>query len=125
MAVGLAAVACSAAPHGSEQTELSAAGLTAGGEWPEALADGTANVGVGRPLADLAYGASQLREMLDQYLGSLGTLGVDVSELKSVRSYQLPHSMGAPRWAWDRLALVGDAGSMVNPLRPCVLFRAR
>jgi flavin-dependent dehydrogenase len=71
---------------------------------------------VGLPIDRLAGGAKELRRLLGEYTGSLGRFGVTVGDPSSVRAHQLPHSGGSPRLAYDRLALVGDAAAIINPL---------
>jgi geranylgeranyl reductase family protein len=76
----------------------------------------TANVGVGLPLDLLTTRKVDLRRMLDGYVTALDRRGVRVRDLRSPLGHQLPHAAALPRLAHDRLVLVGDAGSMINPL---------
>jgi menaquinone-9 beta-reductase len=84
--------------------------------WVFPAGDGLLNIGVGGPLDVLQHRASDLRELLDTYAGSMRTRVGDFGELTERRACHLPHVAGMPPLAHPRAVLIGDAASMINPV---------
>lgn len=78
--------------------------------------DRTANVGLGVLVRDHKRKGIDLGDMLAEFCDMLRARGVDVSEPRAVRTYLLPFATRLPRLAHERAVLIGDAGSMINPL---------
>lgn len=93
--------------------------LHAGYGWMFPLSDGTANVGVGMTVEAFKRGGSarSLEEMLDMWvLSGLRMRGISVGEHSGRSVYRLPHGGRIPTLSSGQTALIGDAGSMINPL---------
>ena len=84
--------------------------------WIFPVGDGTVNIGVGLPIAQLRARGVDLRALLAQFADRLRERGVDLGELGPKRAHQLPGAVGMPRLAFERAALIGDAASMINPV---------
>lgn len=76
--------------------------------WAFPVGDGTANVGYGQLLTGTpptrAHLAARLVELLPDVAGA------------QLRGHRLPLSTGRPDYGFDRVLLVGDAASLINPL---------
>ena len=57
-----------------------------------------------------------INQMLDQFVDTLESKGVIVENIRMEKSYMLPFASSRPKLAHDKVALVGDAGSMINPM---------
>lgn len=77
---------------------------------------GTVNIGVGVMLPQLRRRSIDLRRVLDGFADSCRRRGMDLGHLYSRRSHHLPLARPVPRLAHERAVLIGDAGSMINPL---------
>lgn len=84
--------------------------------WVFPTAPDRANVGVGIPLARLKKRRLALGALLESYVAGLARRGVKVGDLDRRLSHLLPHSAGMPALVHERAVLIGDAGSMINPL---------
>jgi geranylgeranyl reductase family protein len=84
--------------------------------WVFPAGNGTINIGVGLPFAQLRERGVDLRRLLADFAERLRERGVEIGELGEERSHQLPGVMGMPRLAFGRAALIGDAASMINPV---------
>ena len=62
--------------------------------------------------------------MLDSFIRTLESKGVIVDNLRMEKSYMLPFASSRPKLAHDKVALVGDAGSMINPMSGEGIFTA-
>ncbi|HTJ66750.1 MAG TPA: geranylgeranyl reductase family protein [Actinospica sp.] len=84
--------------------------------WVFPVGDGTINVGVGLPFAQLRERGVEPKKLLAEFVERLRERGVEISELRDERGHQLPGVMGMPKLAYDRATLIGDAASMINPV---------
>ena len=84
--------------------------------WCFPFANGTANVGVGMVISDFKKFKPDLKELLDTYLETLGRRGILVTNPMMYNTHILPHGGRLPPLIKNRVALVGDAASMINPL---------
>jgi geranylgeranyl reductase family protein len=75
----------------------------------------TANIGVGIPIDVMQAKHLNPRTLLEQYLGSLQDRGISATFNVPQLGHQLPHASHMPQLAHERAALIGDAGSMINP----------
>lgn len=76
----------------------------------------TANIGLGVLVRDHKRSDIDLQDMLAEFCDMLRGRGVPVGEPRGVRTYLLPFATRLPRLAHERAVLIGDAGSMINPL---------
>jgi flavin-dependent dehydrogenase len=74
------------------------------------------NIGVGIPISKLRSDDRGLRNLFDDYVKTLIDRGFIVEDIRDFRSHQLPHAAGMSRFTDSRVALVGDAACMINPL---------
>ena len=74
------------------------------------------NIGIGMPLNLFKKDKMDINEMLDSFIRTLESKGVIVDNLRMEKSYMLPFASSRPKLAHDKVALVGDAGSMINPM---------
>tara|TARA_Y100000389_G_scaffold150202_1_gene149714 strand:+ start:167 stop:1438 length:1272 start_codon:yes stop_codon:yes gene_type:complete len=74
------------------------------------------NIGIGMPLSLFKKENKNINDMLDDFIKTLEGRGVIVENLRMEKSYMLPFASSRPKLAHDRVALVGDAGSMINPM---------
>jgi flavin-dependent dehydrogenase len=74
------------------------------------------NVGLGLVVRDSQKRRFRLRENLDEFVKLLDKRHLTITDLRDARTYLLPHGAQLPRLAHGRVILVGDAGSMINPL---------
>lgn len=91
-------------------------GIRPGYGWCFPFRDGTANVGVGMGISDYRKLRPDLKELLQHYLEVLADRHLPVTGVDNFSTYTLPHGGRLPRMTGDRVALVGDAASMINPL---------
>ncbi|WP_329109867.1 geranylgeranyl reductase family protein [Micromonospora sp. NBC_01699] len=77
---------------------------------------GTVNVGVGIMVSELRRRSLDLRRVLDRFADSCRQRGIELGDLYAHRAHHLPLARPIPRLAHERAALIGDAGSMINPL---------
>ena len=89
--------------------------LRPGYGWCFPLADGTANVGCGMIVKDYQRIRPDLKELLGQYLDVLAERGLECSEPSDYSTHILPCGV-LPKLTAERIALIGDAASMINPL---------
>ncbi len=90
--------------------------LRPGYGWCFPFGDGTANVGIGLVVRDYRKQGSKLPELLNQYVFALADRGIPIRKLGDMRTHILPHGGRMSRLIGERVALVGDAASMINPL---------
>jgi flavin-dependent dehydrogenase len=84
--------------------------------WVFPVGDGTVNIGVGLPIAQLRERGADLRKLLAEFADRLRERGVSIGEIKDERAHQLRALMEMPQLTYDRAALIGDAASMINPV---------
>lgn len=84
--------------------------------WVFPTGKGVVNVGVGVMLPQLRRRSMDLRRVLDGFADSCRQRGIDLGDLYARRSHHLPLARPVPRLAYERAVLIGDAGSMINPL---------
>lgn len=75
-----------------------------------------ANIGVGCLAADQETSRAWFLERLEDFIDQLKEYGIHFSKISDEKTYLLPHGGKIPRLAHDRIALIGDAASMINPL---------
>tara|TARA_B100000902_G_scaffold104939_1_gene107100 strand:+ start:2139 stop:3410 length:1272 start_codon:yes stop_codon:yes gene_type:complete len=84
--------------------------------WAFPSKDTLINIGIGMPLSLFKKEKKNINDMLDDFVKTLESRGVIVENIRLEKSYMLPFASSRPKLAHDRLALVGDAGSMINPM---------
>lgn len=84
--------------------------------WVFPLSSTRANIGVGVPLSILKARSLNLPRLLQHYIASLPERGIIVEAQEAPRAHKLPHAGHLPRLSHPLAALIGDAGSMINPL---------
>jgi geranylgeranyl reductase family protein len=84
--------------------------------WIFPTGKGVVNVGVGLMLPHLRARGHDLRTLLDKFVVSCRERGIELGDPYRHRSHHLPTAGALPRLAHERAALVGDAGSMINPV---------
>lgn len=89
--------------------------LRPGYGWCFPLGNGLANVGFGLVVKDFQRRKPDLKELLNDYIIALENRGLPCSGLHDFSTHILPGGV-LPKLTSDRVALVGDAGSMINPL---------
>ena len=89
--------------------------LRPGYGWCFPLSDGTANVGCGMVVKDYQRLRPDLKELLGEYLAVLAERGLRCSEPSDHSTHILPSGV-LPKLTAERIALLGDAASMINPL---------
>lgn len=89
--------------------------LKPGYGWVFPLGDGTANVGLGMLLKDWRQNKTNLDSLLGRHVEYLKNRNIKVANLRKNKVYNLPGGK-LPTLVQNRMALVGDAGSMINPL---------
>lgn len=90
--------------------------LAPGYAWVFPLPDGYANVGIGIGLRDFKNKKLDLKTLLNEYLETLSLRGFVFGEPEEITTYLLPHGGQLPQLSHGRVVLLGDAGSMINPL---------
>lgn len=78
--------------------------------------DGRVNVGVGGPIPILRKRGIDLKTQIAVFADQMRAKGIELGELRDVRAHQLPHVAGLARLSHPRAVLLGDAGSMINPV---------
>lgn len=89
--------------------------LRPGYGWCFPLSDGTANVGCGMVVKDYQRLRPDLKELLGEYLSVLSERGLQCSEPSDHSTHILPSGV-LPKLTAERIALIGDAASMINSL---------
>ncbi len=84
--------------------------------WAFPSKDDLINIGIGMPLNLFKKDNMDINQMLDQFVNTLESKGVIVQNIRMEKSYMLPFASSRPKLAHDKVALVGDAGSMINPM---------
>ena len=84
--------------------------------WAFPSKDTLINIGIGMPLSLFKKENKNINEMLDDFVKTLESRGVIIENIRMEKSYMLPFASSRPRLAHDMVALVGDAGSMINPM---------
>ena len=74
------------------------------------------NIGIGVPLSVFKKEKMDIKNLLDQFVKTLESRGVIVENLRMEKSFMLPFASSRPKLAHNRVALIGDAGSMINPM---------
>ena len=74
------------------------------------------NIGIGVPLSLFKKEKMNINNLLDEFINTLSKRGVKVENLRMEKSFLLPFASSRPKLAHDRVALIGDAGSMINPM---------
>jgi len=83
--------------------------------WCFPLGNGLANVGFGLIIKDFKRKKPDLKELLNNYIIALENRGLPCTSVHDFSTHILPGGV-LPKLISDRVALVGDAGSMINPL---------
>jgi len=84
--------------------------------WAFPSKDDLINIGIGMPLNLFKKDDMDINKMLDSFITTLESKGVVVNNLRMEKSYMLPFASSRPKLSHDKIALVGDAGSMINPM---------
>ncbi len=84
--------------------------------WAFPSKDDLINIGIGMPLNLFKKDDMDINKMLDSFITTLESKGVIVNNLRMEKSYMLPFASSRPKLSHDKIALVGDAGSMINPM---------
>ena len=84
--------------------------------WAFPSKDDLINIGIGMPLNLFKKDDMDINKMLDSFITTLESKGVVVNNLRMEKSYMLPFASSRPKFSHDKIALVGDAGSMINPM---------
>ena len=84
--------------------------------WAFPSKDTLINIGIGMPLSLFKKENKHINEMLNDFVETLESRGVIVDNIRMEKSYMLPFASSRPKLAHDQVALVGDAGSMINPM---------
>jgi len=74
------------------------------------------NIGIGVPLSVFKKEKMDIKNLLDEFVKTLKSRGVIVKNLRMEKSFMLPFASSRPKLAHNRVALIGDAGSMINPM---------
>lgn len=74
------------------------------------------NIGIGVPLNLFKKDDMNLDSLLDIFIGKLRSKGITLNNIRAQKSYILPFASSNTQLAYDQVALVGDAGSMINPM---------
>lgn len=84
--------------------------------WVFPTGHGTANVGVGIMLNARKRSGMDLKSTLEDFAESCRRRGIGLGPLDRYRSHHLPLGIRPLRLAYNGMVLIGDAGSMINPL---------
>ena len=74
------------------------------------------NIGIGVPLSLFKKEKMDINLLLEEFVSTLKGRGVNVENLRLEKSFMLPFASSRPKLAHNRVALIGDAGSMINPM---------
>ena len=74
------------------------------------------NIGIGVPLSLFKKEKMDIKFLLGEFIATLKSRGVNVENLRMEKSFLLPFASSRPKLAHNRIALIGDAGSMINPM---------
>jgi len=74
------------------------------------------NIGIGVPLSLFKKEKMDINLLLEEFIETLRGRGVSVENLRMEKSFMLPFASSRPKLAHNRVALIGDAGSMINPM---------
>mgnify|MGYP001181708868 CR=1 FL=1 len=74
------------------------------------------NIGIGVPLSLFKKEKMDIKLLLGEFIATLKSRGVNVENLRMEKSFLLPFASSRPKLAHNRIALIGDAGSMINPM---------
>ena len=74
------------------------------------------NIGIGVPLSVFKKEKMDIKNLLDEFVKTLESRGVIVENLRMEKSFMLPFASSRPKLGHNRVALIGDAGSMINPM---------
>ena len=74
------------------------------------------NIGIGVPLDLFKKNNMDINSLLDIFVKKLESKGIVIQNIRDEKSYILPLASVATKISHDRAALVGDAGSMINPM---------
>ena len=74
------------------------------------------NIGIGVPLSVFKKEKMDIKNLLDEFVKTLEGRGVEVENLRMEKSFMLPFASSRPKLGHNRVALIGDAGSMINPM---------
>ena len=74
------------------------------------------NIGIGVPLSVFKKEKMDIKNLLDKFVKTLESRGVEVENLRMEKSFMLPFASSRPKLGHNRVALIGDAGSMINPM---------
>ena len=74
------------------------------------------NIGIGVPLSVFKKEKMDIKNLLNVFVKTLEGRGVIVENLRMEKSFMLPFASSRPKLGHNRVALIGDAGSMINPM---------
>ena len=74
------------------------------------------NIGIGVPLSVFKKEKMDIKNLLDEFVKTLESRGVEVENLRMEKTFMLPFASSRPKLGHNRVALIGDAGSMINPM---------
>jgi len=74
------------------------------------------NIGIGVPLNLFKKEDMNLNSLLDIFIEKLRAKGIVLNNIRAHKSYVLPFSSSNTQLSYSYAALVGDAGSMINPM---------
>jgi len=85
--------------------------------WAFPSRDNMLNIGIGVPLNIFKKDNLDLDSLLNNFVGQLEKRGVIVENVRLKKSYLLPFASFRPKVSKpNRIALIGDASSMINPM---------
>lgn len=84
--------------------------------WVFPVDETTINVGIGVGVDQLKQRKIDLRTLLGEFVDSLESRGYVVENVEQTGTHILPLASHLPKLAHAHVALIGDAGSMINPV---------
>lgn len=75
-----------------------------------------ANIGIGCLVQDHKTSRAWFLRQLESFVKQLEQHGIFLRDISDEKTYLLPHGGKIPKLAHGRVALIGDAASMINPL---------
>ena len=84
--------------------------------WAFPSKENLVNIGIGVPLSLFKKEKMDINLLLEEFVETLRGRGVIVENLRMEKSFILPFASSRPKLAHNRVALIGDAGSMINPM---------